>query len=250
MITGVITLIKTVRLEKLIFFFLMLAAAVLAVIFVINPGFAGKTAVFTAGNKNSPILVIDAGHGGEDGGAVSSSGVRESSINLDIALKMASLSDLTGIDYTMTRDSEKIAYPESANSIARKKVYDQKKRAELINKTPNAVLISVHQNIFPHQSVFGPQTFYSKNDDSNVLAKLIQKTMNTDICPGSRRVAAPIAQNIFLFKNTSCPAVLIECGFLSNPREENLLSNDGYRLKMAVALTAAYMQYLNTNTND
>ena len=238
---------KTIRPEKFIFFALMLAAAVLALIFALNPKFAGSGAVSTVGNEKAPILIIDPGHGGADGGAVSRNGLRESGINLDISLKFAALANLTGIDCVLTRDSETIAYPDSAGSIAKKKVYDQKMRAEIINRTPNAVLISVHQNFFRFPSVFGPQTFFSKNGSSSALAAGIQTAMNSEICPDSRRVAAPVAQNIYLFKNVSCTAVLIECGFLSNPNEEKLLDTDAYRLKIAVALTGAYLQYLSTN---
>ena len=139
---------------------------------------------------------------------------------------------------------EDIEYPESAKSIANKKVYDQKRRAELINKTPNAVLISVHQNKFPHQSVSGPQSFFGKITGSDIFAEFVQSSVNSAICPNNRRVAAPIAQNLYLYKNIKCPAVLIECGFISNPNEEQLLNTNEYQMKIAVALTSAYLQYL------
>ena len=240
-------MIKTIKLEKLIFFALMLLAVILAIVFAGNSKTVGNTFTFTGGKGKAPILIIDAGHGGEDGGAVSLSGITESTINLDIALKMAALADLTGMKYTMTRESDKIAYPDSAKNTAKRKVYDQQQRAEFINKTPNAILISVHQNIFGHASVNGPQAFYSKNDGSDALAKLIQSGMNNTLCPGCRRVAAPIAQNVYLFKNISCPAALAECGFLSNPKEAQLLSTDNYKLKISVVLMSAYMQFLSAN---
>lgn len=238
---------KTYRLTNVIYAFLMFAAIVAAFLFFFIAGKSDNPSVFTLGDVNLPILVIDPGHGGADGGAVSGTGVRESVINLDIAKKMAALSELTGLPYTMTRYSEEIQYPDSAKSIANKKVYDQKKRVEMINDTPNAVLISVHQNKFPQNSVSGPQSFYSKNAGSDTLAELVQSSLNTAICPGNRRIAVPISNNIFLLKNINCPAVLIECGFLSNPKEEELLNTDKYRLKIAVTLTSAYLQFLAAN---
>ncbi|MGI5984934.1 MAG: N-acetylmuramoyl-L-alanine amidase [Clostridiales bacterium] len=241
-------MIKTFKLSRALFAFLMTAAVITALAITLGSGKKSEYPyVFTLGDVNIPILVIDAGHGGEDGGAVSRSGIHESVINLDIAKKMAALSELTGLPYTMTRDSEEIPYPESAKTVASRKSYDQKRRAELINSTPNAVLISVHQNFFPHKSARGPQSFYGKNEGSDTLAELMQCSMNAAICPGNRRLAAPIAQSIFLLKNISCPAVLVECGFLSNPEEAKLLDTDGYRLKIAVAITSAYLQYIDTN---
>ncbi len=244
---GVVAIIKTIKLEKLIFFILMFIAVVLAIVFAGSSKIAGNNSIFTGGRGKAPILVIDAGHGGEDGGAVSLSGITESTINLDIALKMAALADLTGIKYVMTRESEKIEYPDSAKSTAKRKVYDQQQRAALINKTQNAILISIHQNIFGHASVNGPQAFYAKSDGSDALAKLIQSGMNNTLCAGSRRVAAPIAQNIYLFKNITCPAALAECGFLSNPKESQLLSTDNYKLKISVVLMSAYLQFLSAD---
>jgi N-acetylmuramoyl-L-alanine amidase len=241
---GVVAMIKTIKLEKLLFFVLMLVAVILAILFNASSKSSDNTSVFTGSRVKEPILIIDAGHGGADGGAVSLNGDTESAINLDIALRMSAIADLSGIKYTMTRESENIVYPDSLKSIAKKKVYDQQMRAALINKTQNAILLSVHQNIFTHASVNGPQAFYSKNEGSDALAKLIQSGMNGILCPGSRRVAAPIAQNIYLFKNVSCPAALAECGFISNPKESQLLGTDSYKLKISVVLMSAYMQYL------
>lgn len=240
-------MIKTIKLEKLIFFALLLLAVILAFVFASNSKTFSNQSIFAGGRGKEPVLVIDAGHGGVDGGAVSISGINESTINLDIAQKMAAIANLTGLKYVMTRESDTISYPDSAKSIAKKKVSDQQMRAALINKTPNAILLSVHQNIFTHASVNGPQAFYSKNEGSDAFAKLIQSGMNGILCPGSRRVAAPIAQDIYLFKNVSCTAALAECGFLSNPKESQLLSTDSYKLKISVVLMSAYMQYLSLN---
>ena len=240
-------MIKTIKLSNVIFFFLMVAAVLAALIFVLFSRSFDFSLVSASGKTDMPVLVIDAGHGGADGGAVSLSGVLESELNLDIALRMASISALTGIEYTLTRESGDISYPESAKSIASKKKFDQKQRVELINKMSDAVLISIHQNCYPHKAPFGPQSFYSKNEGSDSLAELVQSSMNSVLCPGNRRIAMPVAKDIYLFKNVKCPAVLVECGFVSNPTESKLLDTENYRLKVAAVLTCAYLQYLDSN---
>lgn len=243
----VIAVIKTIRLYNVIFFFLLFATVVVALFFVLFAKSSDISLVSNSAKADKHVLVIDAGHGGADGGAVSLSGVLESELNLDIALRMAELSGLTGIKYIMTRDCNDISYPESAKSIAKKKVFDQKHRAEQINNTSNAILISIHQNCYPHKAPFGPQSFYSKIGGSDVLAKLVQNSMNTVLCPGNRRMAMPVAKDIYLFKSVTCPAVLVECGFVSNPTESELLDTESYRLKIATVLTCAYLQYMDSN---
>jgi N-acetylmuramoyl-L-alanine amidase len=168
--------IKTIKLQTAVFWILIFAAVVIAVLFMLFSDSSNFPSVFASGKSDGPVLVIDAGHGGEDGGAVSLSGVHESELNLDVAQRMAALSGLTGIEFTMTRDSEDIEYPAELKSTSKRKKYDQKKRIELINTTRNAVLISVHQNFYPHKSPHGPQSFYTKIEGSDSLAALIQDT--------------------------------------------------------------------------
>lgn len=242
--SEVIKVIKTFRLGAILFVLLIIATLVAAVAALLTGEKSGSAAAGTLGEGTLPVLVIDAGHGGEDGGAVALSGIHESAINLEIAKKLAALAELTGLPYVMTRDSEDITYPDSAVTTAKRKVYDTKRRAELVNTTPNAVLLSVHQNFFPQGSVHGPQAFYAPTDGSNTFAALVQETMNSTVAPLSRRVCAPAAKNIYLMKSVTCPAVLVECGFISNKDESALLCTDAYRLKVALALTGAYLQYL------
>lgn len=237
-------MIKIYKLESVLFFMLLLVVVIVAGVSLIMMGTPGAASASVLGESAAQVLIIDAGHGGEDGGAVSISGVHESVINLDIALRMAALSDLTGIEYSLTRDSEEIKYPQTAKTVASRKKYDQKQRVALINEIKNAVLISVHQNCYPHKSPHGSQTFYAKNDGSDVLAELIQGHLNATLCPNNRRIATPVGNNIYLFKKVKCTAVLVECGFISNPDESKLLESKDYRLKLAVVLTCAYLQYL------
>ena len=240
-------MIKTIKLHTAVFWLLIFAALVAAVLFMLFTDSSDFPSIFTSNKTDRPVLVIDAGHGGEDGGAVSLSGVFESQINLDIAQKMAALSGLTGIEFTMTRDSDDINYPKELNTTSKRKKYDQKKRVEFINSVRNAVLISVHQNCYPHKSPHGPQSFYSKAEGSDSFASLAQDYMNLALCPGNRRIAMPVTNNVYLFKSVKCPAVLVECGFISNPEESELLDTDAYRLKVATVLISAYLKYLDTN---
>ncbi len=188
-------------------------------------------------------LVIDAGHGGEDGGATTDDGVCESEINIAIAHKLNAIAGLLGVGTVMTRESETIDYPEEADTIAKKKVYDQKARVSLINSIDDAVLISIHQNKYPDARPSGAQALYGKADGSQELGELIHENLIQNLCPENRRVAAPISDSIYLMQNISCPAVLVECGFLSNPDEAALLQTTDYQLKLAVCIMASYMHF-------
>ena len=190
-----------------------------------------------------PTLIIDAGHGGLDGGAVSDSGVRESEVNLDIAQKLDLLMGFLGVRTVMTRDSENITYSESSNSIRKKKIEDMKRRVNLVNTTENAVLISIHQNKYPSGGPSGAQTFYAMMDGSKALAENMQRLLISALNPENYRTVAPIPGSIYLMNNVTCPALLIECGFLSNQEEEALLATPEYRLKIAAAIAAGYLSF-------
>ena len=189
------------------------------------------------------VLIIDPGHGGLDGGAVGINGTIESGINLDVGIKLRDLALLCGESVVMTRDTCDIDYPDPAASIASKKKSDQKQRIEIINSIPNATLISIHQNIFSSKSPRGAQVFFRDTEESFALAETIQKLMNYHLIPNSRRVAAPISRDIYLMKNVDCTAVLVECGFLSNPEECNLLNDNSYRVKLAMVMLASWLEY-------
>lgn len=185
-------------------------------------------------------LVVDAGHGGIDGGAVSVTGVPESIINLEIARKVEMLAVFYGIPVVMTRESEAVEYPSDAKSIRSKKVYDLKNRAKLVDGVDNAVLISIHQNMFADSSVSGPQIWYSSAIGSKELAEKTQVLMIDILQPDKHRVAAKVASNVYLMNNVKCPAVLVECGFISNYSDNELLQSDSYQVKIAVSLVASF----------
>ncbi len=190
------------------------------------------------------VLVIDAGHGGEDGGAQSADGLLESAVNLDIALRMEALAAFCGVETAMTRESASIDYPVEAETVRARKVADQKARVALVNSFENAVLISIHQNNYPASQPRGPQVLYAATEGSQALGELTHANLNAALYPENRRVAAPISDSIYLTKMVTCPAILVECGFLSNPEEAALLASDAYRTQLAVILLGSYLQYM------
>ena len=188
-------------------------------------------------------LIIDPGHGGDDGGAVSADGVQEADINLAIGNRLCAVSELCGIKTVMTRSTEEIAYPDGADTIAARKVADQKQRVARINATPNAVLISIHQNQYPTPQPHGAQVLYAPTADSAAFGELMHDMLVTNLDPANRRVAAPISDDIYLMKNIACPGVLVECGFLSNPDELARLQTDAYQIQLSMAMLSSYLQY-------
>ena len=217
-----------------------LAAAVLLAVLALAGQGADRQ---TEAAAEPPVLVIDAGHGGADGGAVAADGTLESDINLDIALRLEALAQFWGVRPVMTRTGTDIAYPSQAGTIAAKKVADQHARVGLINNTPGAILLSIHQNIYPAAAPHGIQVFYGGASGSGELAELMQSHLTAQLCPDNRRVASPADKGIYLMQKVNCPAVLVECGFLSNPGDLSALKTDTYRMKLAAVLLASYLQY-------
>ncbi len=206
---------------------------------------AGRRDSLTAAVRPvSATLVIDAGHGGLDGGAVSADGVQESGINLAIAQKLHDLCRLLGEDCILTRSSESLDYPPEAKTVREKKLWDQKKRVAKANAAENAVLISIHQNLYPDPRPCGSQVLYAGTEGSQLLAELTHENLRVHLCPGNRRVAVPAADTIFLLKSICCPAILVECGFLSNPAEASRLAASDYQTEIAAILCASYLQFI------
>ncbi len=192
-------------------------------------------------NDRSPLLIIDAGHGGADGGAVAADGTYESTINLDIALRLDDLARFFGVRTLLTRDSEQLDYPENEDTIAKMKRWDQHRRLEIINYDPSAVVISIHQNKYPDPRPSGPQVLYGESPGSEELGKHCHELLNRNLCPENRHVASPASNNIYLMKNAVCRAILVECGFISNHEELSKLLDDSYQKKIAAILLAAYL---------
>ena len=201
-------------------------------------------ATCTETSRNRAALIIDPGHGGADGGAVSASGTCESALNLDISLKLEQIMGLYGVPSVMTRSTENIQYPESAQTISAKKKADQRERLALIKGTDNAVLISIHQNKYTSSGPHGTQVLYAPSEGSKTFSDSMQVALKEALRPDRERQAAQIPNTIYIMNNIDCPALLVECGFLSNPEDENLLNTEVYRLKVATAVAAGYITAL------
>lgn len=224
----------TVKLKKLI-----LIAAVLiviaAIIVLLVGGDDTEGAEAAALGNTKATLVIDSGHGGIDGGAVSAGGVKESDINLAISDKMASIGDFLGVSYIRTAAADESAeYSEHDNLVA---------RAKLVNSTENAVLISIHQNEYPNELVKGAEVMYADTDGSRSLAESAQSLLVSQLDPDNRRVSRPAPKELLLTRSINCPGVLVECGFLSNPAEAEKLASDDYQIKIAAILVASYANF-------
>lgn len=192
--------------------------------------------------ENRHCIIIDPGHGGEDGGAISCSGRAESEYNLEISLRLRDLIHLLGYETKMIRTTDASVYT-SGNSIAQKKVSDLKERVRIINETGNALLLSIHQNQFTDSRYSGAQIFYCATDGSQELAKRLQDTFIASINPGSSRRSKK-SDGVYLMEHIRCTGVLIECGFLSNPEEEARLSDSGYQIKLCCVIAATVAEYL------
>lgn len=192
--------------------------------------------------ERNHTIVIDAGHGGVDGGATSCTGILESKFNLEISTKLNDLLHLLGYQTRMIR-TEDISIHTSGETIAAKKVSDLRHRAKIVNETENALLLSIHQNTFSDSRYSGPQVFYAPKGEGEFLAKSLQSSLNSTLNPSGNRMAKK-AEGIYLMQHIECTGVLIECGFLSNPQEEALLRSDDYQRKLCCVIAAAAAQFL------
>lgn len=187
-----------------------------------------------------PVVVIDAGHGGMDGGATGITGTQEDEINLAVATRLNDLLLLCGCETVMTRTADE-SLATKGDTIRRQKQSDLQNRAALVNGLPSAVLVSIHQNHFSDSRYWGPQIFWSPGGEA--LAESVQSAMNAAL--GGRRTIKQ-ASGIYLMEHISHPGILVECGFLSNAGEEQKLASEDYQKQLAAILTAAIAAYLQT----
>lgn len=206
-------------------------------------------AAVMAQQQEPPVIVLDAGHGGEDGGASASDGTPESGINLEISLRLRDLFRFCGLKVQMIRETDTAVYSAGCTGITEKKVSDLKNRVQTVNAVPEAILISIHQNFFEQSKYKGAQVFYAKTAGSEALAGEVQETLRA-LDPANRRQCKP-SQSVYLMEKVRCTAVLVECGFLSNPEEARLLQTPSYQQKLAAAICSAVLSSIQERgTND
>lgn len=184
-------------------------------------------------NRN---IIIDAGHGGGDPGAIGNSGIYEKEINLNIALKLQNLIEQSGSTVIMTRVEDEM--------LGGSKQKDMAIRKKLREENSGDIFISIHLNSFPQESCKGAQTFYANNEESKILAEKIQKNMVKYLDEDNSRIAKKLT-DVYLLKNVNIPSVIVECGFLSNSKEEKLLSDKEYQSKVAFSIYSGICEYFN-----
>ena len=200
--------------------------------------------VFEPAAYQGNVLVLDAGHGGEDGGAVSAAGDKESDINLAVVLRLEQLMALYGVPMVLTRSDDRSIHDQSAETLREKKASDLRNRLALVSAQDSAVLLSVHQNAYSDPRYSGAQVFYAPGEESQSWAELTQQLLRQALDEGNERAVKQIPDTVYLMNHVTCPAILVECGFLSNGEEAALLTTPDYQKKIAAALAAACVQYL------
>lgn len=200
-----------------------------------------EPAMEPAAVRRTALLVLDAGHGGEDGGAVSLTGVPESQINLAIVLKLRDVLGLYGVDPILLREEDVSLHDEGAETLREKKRSDLKNRAAAIEGAEGGSLISIHQNTYPSGRYHGAHVFYAPTEGSRALAEHVQSSIRTALQPGNERAVKQIPSTVYIMNHITCPAILIECGFLTNPEEEALLRDEDYQRRLAAVIAAAWL---------
>lgn len=206
----------------------------------------GSKTVTTIAESSPPVrkrqIVLDAGHGGIDGGAISYSGIPESRYNLEITLRLRDLFHLLGYETVMIR-TEDVSIYTKGETIAQKKMSDLKERVRIVNETENAVLISIHQNTFSDSQYHGAQVFYADTEGSHPFASQMQNALVQSLNPESNRKCKQ-SKGVYLMEHIEKTGILVECGFLSNPEEDALLQTPDYQRKLSCVIAAAADTYL------
>lgn len=191
--------------------------------------------------KEKTVVLVDAGHGGVDPGKVSITGTNEKEINLQIALLLKEILEADGFEVVMTREEDKGLYEESDQN---KKVADMKARCLLAEQSHADILVSVHQNSYQEEEVHGAQVFYySKSKAGEQLATSVQNAIKEIADPDNTRMAKG-NDSYYILLNVECPAIIAECGFLSNYEEAELLEEKKYQKKVAEAIAKGIKDYL------
>ncbi len=232
-------------LKKLVFLCALVLLSFLVSIGVINNEKLSRDVSDNFSVKNRPIIVVDAGHGGFDGGASTDDGVSEKGINLNIALYLKDYLNFFGFQVVMTRETDTSTEDEGLTTIRSRKSSDLHNRMALMEKTENSIFVSIHQNHYSSSQYSGAQVFYSGNfsEQSSVLAQNIQESIVYYLQPGNTRQIKPCGTSVYLIYNAVKPAVLVECGFLSNYEEAENLKTKDYQRKMAFSIALGILNY-------
>lgn len=192
-----------------------------------------------------PSVIIDAGHGGEDGGTSSDDGILEKDINLSVSLYLSEILRCSGYNVVMTRSDDEQIGDNTLSTIRQRKISDVRKRLEITKTYPDALFVSVHQNHYSSSKYSGAQVFYSpKSPDSQILADMVQTSIVSLLQNDNMRKIKEIGTNVYLLYNCENPAIMVECGFLSNAAETKLLATPDYQKKIAFSVACGIIKFL------
>lgn len=199
-----------------------------------------------AASATEMLIILDAGHGGEDVGATSVNGVFEKDLNLSLTFILGEMLTEKGFAVVYTRSEDKLLYKENENIKGIRKISDLKNRCSIARNYPEALFISIHMNMFGDSKYSGLQVYYSQNNsESKTLAGAIQSSVKKELQPeNNRNIKA--GKDIYVLENIDNPAVLIECGFLSNPEEAKKLSEKEYQKILSFSIICGIIEYMNT----
>lgn len=239
-------ILKKLKIKDALFYTVVLCGYVVFALLIVNAYFNAEKQTMAKSRESFSTIVIDPGHGGMDSGA-SNLGVHEKDINLDIAMKLSEMLKVSGYKVVMTRDEDESIHDDNADTVRKQKVSDIKNRTEIVNSDPNNILVSIHQNKFQDSKYSGAQMFFSKNNPkSKDLAISIKKAIQEFIQPENEREIKPAEKNIYILNNAKVPAVIVECGFLSNEEELKNLTDEAYKSKLAFAIYCGILNYHNS----
>lgn len=195
--------------------------------------------------ETTPKIIIDPGHGGADGGAVGTDGLPEKDINLEIALKLQEILTLHGFDVIMTRTDDRSIHDPDISNLKNQKTSDMHNRLKVMKDNKDAIFISIHQNKFQEESSWGTQVFYShRQEASKQLAEILQNNFIAFLQPENHRQIKQAENNLFLLYNAEIPAVMVECGFISNPAECAKLHSEDYQNQVAYVIYYSLAEFI------
>lgn len=196
---------------------------------------------------NSRIIVLDSGHGGMDGGCSTADGIPEKGINLNIMLTVRDMCRLYGFDTVCTRERDISIHDSGVTGIRNQKISDMENRLELFNRYPDAICLSIHQNTYTDPGFSGAQMFYSSaNPESERFASVLQNLFVKNLQPDNTRETKLCGNELYLCYYCNNPAVMAECGFLSNPQEAAELTDKAYQQKVAYTLFNGLNEFIMT----
>lgn len=212
-----------------------------------------RVAIETAAQSlpKHPVIVLDAGHGGMDGGCVADDGTPEKGINLNIMLSTRDILTVLGYDVRCTRETDISIHDKGVEGVAAQKRSDMDNRLAIINGCGASLALSIHQNRFTDGKYYGAQMFYKVDDaESSRLADTLRERFRAELQPENERETKPVGSELFLIHNAECPAVMVECGFLSNPDEAKLLCSEQYQREVAFTVADSVNRYLSASEHS